>query len=102
MTELFEENGVHRASDYLTQLHKEYALWMEGADALRPGERHRRCVGLDDGVVLNRYCDERDTTREEYYRDDVETARASCGPRHRVYRDLSAGSQSGRGFSSSW
>ena len=55
MTELFEETGVHRASDYLPQLHKEYAFWMEGADVLRPGEAHRRCVCLADGMVLNRY-----------------------------------------------
>ena len=39
MTELFEETGVHRASDYLPQLHKEYAFWMEGADVLRRARR---------------------------------------------------------------
>ncbi len=102
MTELFEETGVHRASDYLPQLHKEYAFWMEGADVLRPGEAHRRCVCLADGMVLNRYWDERATPREESYREDVETARSSCRPRHEVYRDLRAGAESGWDFSSRW
>jgi len=102
MTELFEEKGVYRASDYLPQLRKEYAFWMEGADALRPGEAHGRCVCLADGTVLNRYWDERDTPREESYREDVETARSSCRPRHEVYRDLRAGAESGWDFSSRW
>lgn len=102
MTELFEETGVHRASDYLPQLRKEYAFWMDGSDSLRPGESHRRCVCLADGVVLNRYWDERDTPREESYREDVETARASGRPRHEVYRDLRAGAESGWDFSSRW
>ena len=102
MTDLFEEAGVRRASDYLPQLRKEYAFWMEGAEALRPGETHRRCVCLADGSLLNRYWDERDTPREESYREDVETARASCRPRHEIYRDLRAGAESGWDFSSRW
>ncbi|WP_312298981.1 alpha,alpha-trehalase TreF [Stutzerimonas nitrititolerans] len=102
MTDLFEETGVHRASDYLPQLRKEYAFWMAGAEALRPGEVNRRCVCLADGSLLNRYWDERDTPREESYREDVETARASCRPRHEIYRDLRAGAESGWDFSSRW
>ncbi|HBC25595.1 MAG TPA: alpha,alpha-trehalase, partial [Pseudomonas sp.] len=66
------------------------------------GEAHRRCVCLADGMVLNRYWDERATPREESYREDVETARSSCRPRHEVYRDLRAGAESGWDFSSRW
>lgn len=102
MTDLFEESGVHRASDYLPQLLKEHAFWTEGADRLRPGETHRRCVCLDDGSVLNRYWDERDTPREESYLEDIETARSSSRPAHEVYRDLRAGAESGWDFSSRW
>lgn len=102
MTELFEETGVQPASDYLPQLRKEYAFWMEGGEHLRPGEAHRRCVCLADGTVLNRYWDERDTPREESYLEDVETARSSCRPRHEIYRDLRAGAESGWDFSSRW
>ena len=41
MTDLFEESGVHRASDYLPQLRKEHAFWTDGDDQLRPGESHQ-------------------------------------------------------------
>lgn len=102
MTELFEEQGVHRASDYLPQLLKEHAFWTAGGDSLRPGEVHARCVCLADGSVLNRYWDERDTPREEAYREDIETARDSGRPAHEVYRDLRAGAESGWDFSSRW
>ena len=102
MTDLFEESGVHPASDYLPQLRKEHAFWNDGADQLRPGETHRRCVCLADGSVLNRYWDERDTPREESYLEDIETARSSSRPAHEVYRDLRAGAESGWDFSSRW
>ncbi|MHB0818768.1 alpha,alpha-trehalase TreF [Stutzerimonas stutzeri] len=102
MTDLFEEHGVHRASNYLPQLLKEHAFWMAGGDALRLGEVSQRCVCLADGSVLNRYWDERDTPREEAYREDIETARASGRPAHEVYRDLRAGAESGWDFSSRW
>jgi len=102
MTDLFEETGVHRASDYLPQLRKEYAFWTDGGDQLRPGETHRRCVCLADGSVLNRYWDDRDTPREESYLEDIETARSSSRPAHEVYRDLRAGAESGWDFSSRW
>ncbi|WP_434457769.1 alpha,alpha-trehalase TreF [Stutzerimonas urumqiensis] len=102
MTDLFDLRGIHRATDYLPQLHKEYAYWMDGADGLRPGECYRRCVCLADGVVLNRYWDDRDTPREESYREDVHTAEESDRPAREVYRDLRAGAESGWDFSSRW
>ncbi len=102
MTDLFEERGIHRASDYLPQLRKEYAFWMEGAEELRPGDAHRRCVRMPCGLVLNRYWDDRDIPREESYREDVHTARDSDRPAHEVYRDLRAGAESGWDFSSRW
>ncbi len=102
MTDLFEETGIRRASDYLPQLRKEYAFWMDGAEVLRPGDSHRRCVRLPCGAVLNRYWDDRDTPREESYREDIETAAESERPAHQVYRDLRAGAESGWDFSSRW
>lgn len=102
MTELFEETGVRRASDYLPQLRREHAFWMEGGEGLKPGKAHRRCVCMPGGELLNRYWDERDTPREESYREDVETARGSSRQPHEVYRDLRAGAESGWDFSSRW
>jgi alpha,alpha-trehalase len=102
MTELFEKCGVHRASDYLPHLHREYDYWMEGHERLREGEAHRRCVRLEEGSVLNRYWDDRDTPRDESYWEDIHTAEQSSRPAHEVYRDLRAGAESGWDFSSRW
>ncbi|WP_241668758.1 alpha,alpha-trehalase TreF [Stutzerimonas nosocomialis] len=102
MTDLFEEHGIRRASDYLPQLRKEHAFWMDGSEVLRPGESHRRCVCMPDGVLLNRYWDDRDTPRDESYWEDVETAARSGRPPHHVYLDLRAGAESGWDFSSRW
>jgi len=102
MVELFEDHGVAEAVEWLPQLCKEYDYWMEGAEALHPGDAHRHCVRLDDGCLLNRYWDDRDTPREEAHREDVATARGSTRPPAEVYRDLRAGAASGWDFSSRW
>ena len=87
---------------YLPQLKAEYQFWMEGAEQLKPGEAHRRVVALADGAVLNRYWDDRDTPRDESYREDVELARASGRPAAQVFRDIRAAAESGWDFSSRW
>ncbi|GLQ86694.1 alpha,alpha-trehalase TreF [Dyella flagellata] len=102
MVELFEARGVDKAVVWLPQLRKEYDYWMEGAVELRPGDAHRHCVRLDDGSLLNRYWDDRDTPREESHLEDVTTALRSTRPRAEVYRDLRAGAASGWDFSSRW
>jgi alpha,alpha-trehalase len=75
---------------------------MEGSASLAPGAAHRRVVRLADGTLLNRYWDDRDTPREESYRNDVETARQSGRPAAEVYRNLRAAAESGWDFSSRW
>nr|WP_324131426.1 alpha,alpha-trehalase TreF [Erwinia psidii] len=102
MVELFEKDGVNEAHRYLKQLKREYQFWMEGADALTPNEAYRHVVMLEDGSVLNRYWDDRDTPRDESWIEDVETARNSARPSNEVYRDLRAGAASGWDFSSRW
>lgn len=102
MVDLFEKNNVRQAADYLPQLRKEYAFWMAGGEDLRLGEAHRRCVRMNNGALLNRYWDDRETPREESYREDVLTAQRSNRPVHDVYRDLRAGAESGWDFSSRW
>ena len=87
---------------YLPQLKLEYEFWMEGANALRPGEAHRRVVALQDGSILNRYWDDKDTPRDESYREDVEVAQASGRPVQQVYRDLRAAAESGWDFGARW
>jgi alpha,alpha-trehalase len=85
---------------YLPQLASEYAFWMEGEATLSRGAAHRRVVRLHDGTVLNRYWDDRDTPREESYREDVETARAANRSSQEVYRNLRAAAESGWDFTS--
>lgn len=102
MTELFEAHGICQAVRYLPRLRKEYAFWMEGAGDLRPNEAHRHCVRMEDGALLNRYWDDRDTPREESYIEDVTTAAKGSRPVHEVYRELRAGAASGWDFSSRW
>jgi len=86
----------------LPQLQREYAFWMAGAERLEPNSAARRVVKLAGGEILNRYWDDRDTPREESYREDVATARASGRPAAEVYRHLRAAAESGWDFSSRW
>jgi putative CocE/NonD family hydrolase len=95
-------DGEKTYTRYLPQLAKEYAFWMEGADQLTKGAAHRRVVRLADDTLLNRYWDDQATPREESYREDVETARASGRPVEEMYRNLRAAAESGWDFSSRW
>jgi len=87
---------------YLPQLKREYAFWMEGAQGLRPGGAHRRSVAMPDGSILNRYWDDRDTPRDESYREDTALASAAGRPAPQMFRDLRAAAESGWDFSSRW
>ncbi len=96
------KEGKEIYAKYLPQLKREYAFWMEGADALRPGSAHRRVVKLAEGTVLNRYWDDRDIPREEAYKEDIATARGAGAAAPEVYRNLRAAAESGWDFSSRW
>jgi alpha,alpha-trehalase len=103
MVELAAANDASVLVEYLPELRREYAYWMEGADGLTAGSARERVVQLPDGTLLNRYWDERDTPRSESYQKDVETARAAAGSDpDAVYRDLRAAAASGWDFSSRW
>jgi alpha,alpha-trehalase len=87
---------------YRPAMRAEYDYWMRGADSLKRGQAHDNVVMLADGTVLNRYWDDRDTPRDESYREDVETAKAAHRPAALIYRDLRAGAESGWDYSSRW
>ncbi len=87
----------------LAAMRAEHAFWMAGAAALKPGEAAERVVRMPDGALLNRYWDDRDTPRDESFREDVATAAAAPSrPAPAVYRDLRAAAESGWDFSSRW
>ncbi len=72
-------------------------------DALQPGQSSQRVVKLDDGAVLNRYWDNRDTPRPESWLDDINTAKKyPSRPATEIYRDLRSAAASGWDFSSRW
>ena len=87
---------------FLPQLRREYAFWMRGAQGLGPGTARARVVGMPDGSILNRYWDDRDSPRDESYREDTELARQSGRNPRQLFRDLRAGAESGWDFSSRW
>src|SRR6478672_1869987 len=84
---------------FLPQLRREYAFWMRGAQGMGRGKARARVVGLPDGSILNRYWDDRDSPRDESYREDTELARESGRNPRQLFRDLRAAAESGWDFS---
>lgn len=103
MVELLATHDSDALKKYHPQMEKEYAWWMDGVDALQPGQANKRVVKLDDGAILNRYWDDRDTPRPESWLDDVNTAKSNPNrPATEIYRDLRSAAASGWDFSSRW
>lgn len=103
MVELLATHDSDALKKYRPQMEKEYAYWMDGVDALQPGQANKRVVKLDDGAVLNRYWDDRDTPRPESWLDDMNTAKSNPNrSATEIYRDLRSAAASGWDFSSRW
>ncbi|HFK5652623.1 TPA: alpha,alpha-trehalase [Enterobacter cloacae] len=103
MVELLATHDSEALKKYRPQMEKEYAYWMEGADALQAGQANKRVVKLEDGSLLNRYWDDRDTPRPESWLDDITTAKSNPNrPATEIYRDLRSAAASGWDFSSRW
>ncbi|HEU5442643.1 MAG TPA: trehalase family glycosidase, partial [Steroidobacteraceae bacterium] len=102
MVGLLDADPAKAWGRHLGDLEREYAYWMQGSQRLRPGQARRNVVAMPDGSILNRYWDACDTPRDEGYRNDVLTARASSRPAPQVYRDIRAAAESGWDFSSRW
>ncbi len=100
---LMESKSISVLQQYLPQLEKEYAFWMDGAGTLH-AERttHRRVVRLHNGAVLNRYWDDREGPRPEAFAEDRHIAAVSQQPEAEVYRNIRAAAESGWDFSSRW
>ncbi|MBF4109334.1 alpha,alpha-trehalase [Enterobacter cloacae] len=103
MVELLATHDSDALKKYRPQMEKEYAYWIEGADALQAGQANKRVVKLEDGSLLNRYWDDRDTPRPESWLDDITTAKSNPNrPATEIYRDLRSAAASGWDFSSRW
>ena len=99
---LSPEDPAAAYARYLPQLRREYGFWMQGQAGLRRGTAHRRVVAMPDGAVLNRYCDDADTPREESLREDTALAQRSGRIPAQLYSDLRAAAESGWDFSTRW
>ena len=93
-------------AEYLPLMIVEYRFWMKGHKVT--GEHidlpaYARVVRMPNGVVLNRYFDNKTTPRPESRREDVETATlALTENKDKIFLDLRAGAESGWDFSSRW
>lgn len=100
---LATHDGDSALKQFLPQMEKEHAWWMESADTLSAGQANKRVVKMADGMLLNRYWDERDTPRPESWMEDVNTAKSNPNrSATEIYRDLRAAAASGWDFSSRW
>ena len=102
MVELCESANIPGSEQYLPYLISEYHYWMDGAISLNNNQAFRHVVKMPDGALLNRYWDDRDTPRDESWREDIATASSSNRPAKEVFRDLRAGAASGWDYSSRW
>ena len=103
VTVLMESKGTEVLQQFLPRLEKEYAFWMDGSETLGPDNTsHRRVVRMNNGSLLNRYWDDKDTPRPEAFIEDTHIAAAADRPAAEVFRDIRAAAESGWDFSSRW
>jgi alpha,alpha-trehalase len=81
---------------YLPQLEKEYAYWMDQSAPTK------HLVNMPDGSKLNRYYDQLNIPRQESYKEDVLLARQGGITQPELYRDIRSAAESGWDFSSRW
>jgi alpha,alpha-trehalase len=90
--------------EYLPYMLMEHHFWMKGRRSLSRHEHHAfgRVVEMPNGIVLNRYYDNKTTPRPESLHEDTETLAGADRDPQRLFLDLRAGAESGWDFSSRW
>lgn len=102
---LAREKGRRILVEYLPYMLAEYRFWMKGRTKLSKAEFSAcgRVAEMPNGILLNRYYDNKTTPRPESLREDVETAEtAPDREADRLFLHLRAGAESGWDFSSRW
>lgn len=103
---LARHNGKRRVySEYLPYMLAEYRFWMKGRKKLNKAEHKAfaRLVEMPNGILMNRYYDNKTTPRPESLREDTLTAQeAKDRESDRLYLHLRAAAESGWDFSSRW
>jgi alpha,alpha-trehalase len=91
--------------EYLPYMLLEHRFWMKGHKTLgdREHKAYARVAQMPNGILLNRYYDNKTTPRPESLREDIETAEEAVDRESdRLYLHLRAGAESGWDFSSRW
>lgn len=102
---LAEHKGKKVYREYLPSLITEYKFWMKGRLKLEETEHfaYRRVAQMPNGVLLNRYYDNKVTPRPESLREDSTTAfESKHRESNRLFLHLRAAAESGWDFSSRW
>jgi alpha,alpha-trehalase len=102
---LARHKGRRVLVEYLPYMLAEYRFWMKGRSELKKEEykAYRRVAEMPNGLLLNRYYDNKTTPRPESHHED--TLAASSSPdrdANRLYLHLRAAAESGWDFSSRW
>lgn len=91
--------------EYLPYMLLEYHFWMKGRRSLAEKEHKAfaRVAQMPNGILLNRYYDNKMTPRPESLREDLETANGAPSRQpDRLFLHLRAAAESGWDFSSRW
>ena len=100
---LIDIKGKQIIKEYLPSLLSEYNFWMKGINQLNDQVPViNRVSKVKKSYLLNRYYDEKDTPREEMYRDDWELIDYSEEKNRPLFRELRSACESGWDFSSRW
>ncbi len=105
MVDAVSRSDSTRVQEYLPQLLKEYAYWMEGEEELEEVYGAiNHVILLPDEVILNRYWDRGVTPRPEAYKEDTHLAAdlEDEEAKKELYSNLRTGAASGWDFSSRW
>ncbi len=102
---LADHRGKNVLREYLPYLTAEYRFWMKGKSKLDATEHraYRRIAEMPNGILLNRYYDNKTSPRPESLKEDTETAEMSGRvDNRRLYLHIRAAAESGWDFSSRW
>lgn len=93
-------------AEFLPTMLTEYRFWMKGQrKVVDPidSPAYARVVLMPNGMILNRYFDNKTTPRPESRLEDLQTAKyAGTDNEEKIFLDLRAGAESGWDFSSRW
>lgn len=91
-----EIKGKQVYLQYLPELEKEYAYWMDRSAPTK------HVVKMPDGSLLNRYYDQLNIPRQESYKEDMMVFKEKGVNNPDLYRDIRSAAESGWDFSSRW